>query len=109
MGLAAGRDVNNFACTWISGSGLGPGILDLKHAETSNFYPVALNQAVAHGDKKAVDHLRRQVLFAPGTLTNEEGEILLRYGRQEQLSWASNGAPPRPNFTGPKLTLVIVD
>ena len=109
MGLAAGRDVDDFAGTWVPGGGLRPGILDLKHAETSNFYAVALNQAVAHGDEKAVDHLRRQVLFAPGALTNEEGEILLRYGRQEQLSRASNGTPPHPNFTGPKVTLVIVD
>ena len=86
VGLTTGRNVDNLARSWISGSRLRPGILDLKHPETSNFYAIALNQAIAHGDEKAVDHLRRQVLFTPGALANEEGEILLRYGRQEQLS-----------------------
>ena len=83
MRLAPGGNVYDFACAGVSGSGLRPRILDLKHAETSNFDAVALNQAVTHGDEKAVDHLGGQVFFTPGALANEEGEILLRYGRQK--------------------------
>jgi len=73
MSLAPGWHVDNLASTGVSGRWLWPRVLDLKHAKTSNFYAIALNETIAHGHKKAVDHLGSQVFFTPSALTNEEG------------------------------------
>ncbi len=83
VGLAAGRDIDNLARARISRGGLGPRVLDLKDPEAPDFDAVALNQAVPHGDKQTVYHLRGQVLLAPRALADEEGQILLGYGGQE--------------------------
>ena len=84
VGFPPCRNVDNVTSAGISRCRFGLGVFNLENAETSDFDPVALDQAFSHRSKDTVNHFGRKTFLASCFHCDVSSQILF-CGRHEIL------------------------
>ena len=86
MSFSAGRDVNDLTRTGVSGSRLRARLFNLKDAKSTDFDPLGLHQALAHGLENGVYYFGREILLAARLLADPKRQFPLGGGAQNITS-----------------------